>query len=130
MYDASVVGSFQQAGDADGEGLSLSKRRITVSTSGVVPEIEKLGEQCNPMLAISLHAVNDELRNKLVPLNKKYPIKELLFACQNYPGVSNARRITFEYALFGGVNDQPEHARELAGRLKGMLCHVNLIPGG
>jgi 23S rRNA (adenine2503-C2)-methyltransferase len=113
---------------ADGEGLSLSKRRITVSTSGVVPEIEKLGEQCNPMLAISLHAVNDELRNKLVPLNKKYPIKELLFACQNYPGVSNARRITFEYVMLKNINDTPADARELVRLLKGIPAKINLIP--
>jgi 23S rRNA (adenine2503-C2)-methyltransferase len=113
---------------ADGEGLSLSKRRITVSTSGVVPEIEKLGEQCSPMLAISLHAVNDELRNKLVPLNKKYPIKDLLFACQNYPGVSNARRITFEYVMLKNINDTPEDARELVRLLKGIPAKINLIP--
>ena len=113
---------------ADGEGLSLSKRRITVSTSGVVPEIEKLGEQCSPMLAISLHAVNDELRNKLVPLNKKYPIKDLLFACQNYPGVSNARRITFEYVMLKNINDKPEDARELVRLLKGIPAKINLIP--
>ena len=113
---------------ADGEGLSLSKRRITVSTSGVVPEIEKLGEQCSPMLAISLHAVNDELRNKLIPLNKKYPIKDLLFACQNYPGVSNARRITFEYVMLKNINDKPEDARELVRLLKGIPAKINLIP--
>lgn len=113
---------------ADGEGLSLSKRRITVSTSGVLPEIEKLGEQCSPMLAISLHAVNDELRNKLIPLNKKYPIKDLLFACQNYPGVSNARRITFEYVMLKNINDKPEDARELVRLLKGIPAKINLIP--
>lgn len=113
---------------ADGEGLSLSKRRITVSTSGVVPEIEKLGEQCNPMLAISLHAVSDDLRNKLVPLNKKYPIKDLLFACQNYPGVSNARRITFEYVMLKNINDTPADARELVRLLKGIPAKINLIP--
>ena len=113
---------------ADGEGLSLSKRRITVSTSGVVPEIEKLGEQCNPMLAISLHAVNDELRNKLVPLNKKYPIKELLLACQNYPGASNARRITFEYVMLKNINDTAADARELVRLLKGIPAKINLIP--
>lgn len=113
---------------ADGEGLSLSKRRITVSTSGVVPEIEKLGEQCSPMLAISLHAVNDELRNKLIPLNKKYPIKDLLFACQNYPSVSNARRITFEYVMLKNINDKPEDARELVRLLKGIPAKINLIP--
>jgi 23S rRNA (adenine2503-C2)-methyltransferase len=113
---------------ADGEGISLSKRRITVSTSGVIPEIEKLGEQCNPMLAISLHAVNDELRNKLVPLNKKYPIKDLLFACKNYPGVSNARRITFEYVMLKNINDTPADARELVRLLKGIPAKINLIP--
>ena len=91
----------------DGDGLSLSKRRITVSTSGVVPEMAQLGENAATMLAISLHAVRDALRDKLVPLNKKYPIEELLQACRDYPGASNARRITFEYVMLKGVNDTP-----------------------
>ncbi|QGM44875.1 23S rRNA (adenine(2503)-C(2))-methyltransferase RlmN [Methylocystis heyeri] len=113
---------------SDGDGLSHSKRRITVSTSGVVPQIERLGEECGPMLAISLHAVRDPLRNELVPLNKKYPIAELLQACRDYPGASNARRITFEYVMLKGVNDSPAEARELVRLLKGVPAKINLIP--
>jgi len=113
---------------SDGEGLSLSKRRITVSTSGVVPQIPTLGDEAGTMLAISLHAVRDELRNTLVPLNKKYPIDELLEACRNYPGLSNARRITFEYVMLKGVNDSPADARELVRLLKGIPAKINLIP--
>jgi 23S rRNA (adenine2503-C2)-methyltransferase len=113
---------------SDGDGLSLSKRRITVSTSGVVPQIEKLGAGCGPMLAISLHAVRDALRDELVPLNKKYPIKQLLEACRDYPGASNARRITFEYVMLKGVNDSPAEARELVRLLKGIPAKINLIP--
>ena len=113
---------------ADGDGLALSKRRITVSTSGVVPQFERLGAECGPALAISLHAVRDELRNDLVPLNKKYPIKELLKACRDYPGASNARRITFEYVMLKGVNDSPADARELVRLLKGLPAKINLIP--
>ena len=113
---------------ADGEGLSLSKRRITVSTSGVVPQIFPLGAEAGSMLAISLHAVRDELRNKLVPLNKKYPIAELLQACRDYPGASNARRITFEYVMLRGINDSPADARELVRLLKGIPAKINLIP--
>ena len=112
----------------DGDGLSLSKRRITVSTSGVVPQISPLGEAAGTMLAISLHATNDELRNKLVPLNKKYPLKDLLDACRNYPGASNARRITFEYVMLKGVNDSPAEARQLVRLLKGIPAKINLIP--
>ena len=113
---------------SDGEGLSLSKRRITLSTSGVVPMIEKAGTEIGCMLAISLHAVNDETRNRLVPLNKKYPIKELLEACRNYPGVSNARRITFEYVMLKGVNDSLEDAKALVRLLKHIPAKINLIP--
>ena len=113
---------------ADGDGLSLSKRRITVSTSGVVPQIEQLGAQTGAMLAISLHAVRDDLRNTLVPLNKKYPIRELLQACRDYPGASNARRITFEYVMLKGINDSPAEARELVRLLKGVPAKINLIP--
>jgi 23S rRNA (adenine2503-C2)-methyltransferase len=112
----------------DGEGLSLSKRRITVSTSGVVPELEALGRECGTMLAISLHATNDSLRDQLVPLNKKYPIKDLLAACRAYPGASNARRITFEYVMLKGVNDTPAEARALVRLLKGLPAKINLIP--
>ncbi len=113
---------------ADGDGLSLSKRRITVSTAGVVPQMERLGLEACPMLAISLHAVRDDLRDRLVPLNKKYPIKDLLDACRNYPGVSNARRITFEYVMLKGINDSPADARELVRLLKGIPAKINLIP--
>jgi 23S rRNA (adenine2503-C2)-methyltransferase len=113
---------------SDGEGLSLSRRRITVSTSGVVPVIEQLGAEVGSMLAISLHATNDELRNKLVPLNKKYPIAQLLEACRNYPGASNARRITFEYVMLKGINDSNAEARELVRLLKGIPAKINLIP--
>jgi 23S rRNA (adenine2503-C2)-methyltransferase len=112
----------------DGDGLGISKRRITVSTSGVVPQIERLGAECSPMLAISLHAVKDPLRTTLVPLNKKYPIGELLAACKAYPGASNARRITFEYVMLKGVNDSPGEARELVRLLKGLPAKINLIP--
>jgi 23S rRNA (adenine2503-C2)-methyltransferase len=113
---------------ADGDGLSVSKRRITVSTAGVVPQIEKLGAEAGPMLAISLHAVRDDLRDTLVPLNRKYPIKDLLAACRDYPGASNARRITFEYVMLKGVNDSPAEARELVRLLKGIPAKINLIP--
>ncbi len=113
---------------SDNEGLSLSKRRITLSTSGVVPMIERCGDEIGVMLAISLHATRDEIRNKLVPLNKKYPIKELLAACRAYPGLSNARRITFEYVMLKDVNDRPKHAKELVQLLKGIPAKVNLIP--
>jgi len=113
---------------ADGDGLSLGKRRITLSTSGVVPMIARAGEEIGSMLAISLHAVRDDLRNELVPLNKKYPIAQLLDACRTYPGVSNARRITFEYVMLKGVNDSPAEARELVRLLKGIPAKINLIP--
>ncbi len=125
--------NFDQVRDSvsvltDGEGLSLSKRRITVSTSGVVPEIEALGNECGTMLAISLHATRNDLRDVLVPLNKKYPIHELLQACKNYPGASNARRITFEYVMLKGVNDSLQDAKELVRLLKGIPAKINLIP--
>jgi 23S rRNA (adenine2503-C2)-methyltransferase len=113
---------------ADGDGLSISKRRITLSTSGVVPNIERAGAEIGCMLAVSLHAVRDELRNELVPLNRKYPIHQLLEACRNYPGVSNARRITFEYVMLKGVNDSIEDAKALVRLLKGIHAKINLIP--
>ncbi len=113
---------------ADGEGLGIGKRRITVSTSGVVPEIEKLGREVGPMLAISLHAVRDELRDVLVPINKKYPLKELLDACRSYPAASNAKRITFEYVMLKGVNDSPADAKALVKLLAGIPAKINLIP--
>ncbi len=113
---------------SDGEGLSLSKRRITLSTSGVVPEIVRAGNEIGTMLAISLHATTDEVRNKLVPLNKKYPIAQLLQACRDYPGLSNARRITFEYVMLKGVNNSIADAKRLVQLLKGIPAKVNLIP--
>jgi 23S rRNA (adenine2503-C2)-methyltransferase len=113
---------------ADGEGLSLSKRRITLSTSGVVPEIIRAGDEIGSMLAISLHGTTDEIRNKLVPLNKKYPIAELLGACRNYPGLTNAKRITFEYVMLKDVNDTVADAKRLVQLLKGIPAKVNLIP--
>lgn len=113
---------------ADDAGLSLSKRRITLSTSGVVPEIPRWGAEAGTMLAISLHATNDALRDELVPLNKKYPIAELLEACRNYPGLSNAKRITFEYVMLKGVNDSLAEARALVRLLAGIPAKINLIP--
>jgi 23S rRNA (adenine2503-C2)-methyltransferase len=113
---------------ADGDGLSISKRRITLSTSGVVPNIARAGAEIGSMLAVSLHAVTDELRNQLVPLNRKYPIRELLDACRNYPGLSNARRITFEYVMLKGINDSLADAKALVRLLKGIPAKINLIP--
>jgi 23S rRNA (adenine2503-C2)-methyltransferase len=113
---------------ADGDGLSISKRRITLSTSGVVPMIERAGAEIGVMLAVSLHAVRDELRNELVPLNRKYPIKQLLDACRDYPGVSNARRITFEYVMLKGINDSLADAKALVRLLQGIPAKINLIP--
>jgi 23S rRNA (adenine2503-C2)-methyltransferase len=113
---------------ADNEGIGISRRRITLSTSGVVPNIVRTGEEIGVMLAISLHAVRDELRNELVPLNRKYPIAELLQACRDYPGASNARRITFEYVMLKGVNDSLDDARLLVKLLKGIPAKINLIP--
>jgi len=113
---------------ADGEGVSISKRRITLSTSGVVPNIARAGAEIGSMLAVSLHAVTDDLRDQLVPLNRKYPLRELLDACRNYPGVSNARRITFEYVMLKGINDSLAEAKELVRLLKGIPAKINLIP--
>jgi 23S rRNA (adenine2503-C2)-methyltransferase len=113
---------------SDDAGLSLSKRRITLSTSGVVPEIPRWGEESGTMLAISLHATNDALRDELVPLNKKYPIAELMQACRNYPGLSNAKRITFEYVMLKGVNDSLAEARALVRLLANIPSKINLIP--
>jgi len=112
----------------DGEGISISKRKITLSTAGVVPMIHRCGEELNVNLAISLHAVNNELRDRIVPINKKYPLEELLDACRTYPGLSNARRITFEYVMLKGVNDSPAEARELVRLLRDIPAKVNLIP--
>ncbi len=112
----------------DGEGLALSKRRITLSTSGVVPLMHQCGEELGVNLAVSLHAVNDELRNVLVPINKKYPLKELIQACRTYPGSNNARRITFEYVMLKGINDSAADAHELVRLVKGIPAKFNLIP--
>ncbi|MEM0929973.1 MAG: 23S rRNA (adenine(2503)-C(2))-methyltransferase RlmN [Pseudomonadota bacterium] len=113
---------------SDGEGISISRRRITVSTSGVVNQMEALGSETEAMLAISLHAVRDDLRDVLVPINKKWPLEELLQACRDYPGTSNARRITFEYVMLKGVNDSDAEARELVRLLQGIPAKINLIP--
>jgi 23S rRNA (adenine2503-C2)-methyltransferase len=112
----------------DHEGVALSRRRITLSTSGVVPMMDKCGEELGVNLAVSLHAVRDDLRDVIVPLNRKYPIAELLAACARYPGASNARRITFEYVMLRGVNDSEAEAHELVRLLKGLPAKVNLIP--
>ena len=114
--------------DPDGDGIGISKRRITLSTSGVVPNIVRAGDEIGVMLAISLHAVRDELRDELVPLNRKYPIAALMEACRNYPGVSNSKRITFEYVMLKGVNDSLADARKLVQLLKGIPAKINLIP--
>jgi len=113
---------------SDETGLSIGRRRVTVSTSGVVPDIVPMGERSNAMLAISLHAANDDLRTQIMPINKKYPLAELMQACRNYPSLSNARRITFEYVMLKGINDTPKHARELITLLQGVPAKVNLIP--
>ena len=112
----------------DGEGIGLSRRRITLSTSGVVPMMDRCGEELGVGLAVSLHAVRDELRDVLVPLNRKYPIAELVAACRRYPGATNARRITFEYVMLRGVNDSEAEARELVRLIAGIPAKVNLIP--
>jgi 23S rRNA (adenine2503-C2)-methyltransferase len=113
---------------ADNEGIAISKRKITVSTSGVVPNISRTGEEIGVMLAVSLHAVRDDLRNELVPLNRKYPIADLLEACRSYPGLTNAKRITFEYVMLKDVNDTLADARALVKLLKGIPAKINLIP--
>ena len=114
----------------DGDGLALSKRRITLSTSGVVPMMAKCGEEIGVNLAVSLHAVTKEIRDEIVPINKKYGIEELLQACADYPGASNARRITFEYVMLKDKNDSDEHARELVRLIREykLPAKVNLIP--
>lgn len=112
----------------DGDGISISKRRITLSTSGVVPMMERCGEELNVNLAVSLHAVTDELRDIIMPINRKYPLRDLMEACRNYPGLSNARRITFEYVMLKGINDTPADARALVKLLEGIPAKINLIP--
>jgi 23S rRNA (adenine2503-C2)-methyltransferase len=113
---------------ADGDGLALSKRRITLSTAGVVPMIKRAGDEIGSSLAISLHAVRDEIRDVIVPINKKYKLAELLDACRTYPGASNSRRITFEYVMLKGVNDSLAEARELVKLIRGIPAKINLIP--
>jgi 23S rRNA (adenine2503-C2)-methyltransferase len=112
----------------DGEGIGLSRRRITLSTSGVVPMMDRAGAELGVNLAVSLHAVRDELRDEIVPLNRKYPIAELIAACRRYPAASNARRITFEYVMLKGINDSTADARELVRLIAGIPAKVNLIP--
>lgn len=112
----------------DDLGFGLSRRRVTVSTSGLVPQIKRLAEVSNVALAISLHAPTDQLRDQLVPINRRHPIRELLAACWDYAAATNSKQITFEYIMLAGVNDQPEHARKLAALLKGHPAKVNLIP--
>ncbi|AWK87803.1 23S rRNA (adenine(2503)-C(2))-methyltransferase RlmN [Azospirillum thermophilum] len=112
----------------DGDGIAISKRRITLSTSGVVPMMRRCGEELNVNLAVSLHAVTDELRDIIMPINKKYPLAELMDACRTYPGLSNARRITFEYVMLKGINDSPADARALVRLLEGVPAKINLIP--
>jgi 23S rRNA (adenine2503-C2)-methyltransferase len=112
----------------DNEGIALSRRRITLSTSGVVPMMDRAGGELGVNLAVSLHAVRDELRDELVPLNRKYPIAELMAACRRYPRATNARRITFEYVMLKGVNDSEADARELVRLIHGIPAKVNLIP--
>jgi 23S rRNA (adenine2503-C2)-methyltransferase len=112
----------------DDLGYDLSRRRVTLSTSGLVPQIYKLAEECNVALAVSLHAPNDELRSELVPINRKHPIAELLAACWHYIDRQNGRSITFEYVMLDGVNDKPEHARQLAKLMQGRPAKLNLIP--
>jgi len=125
--------NFENVRDAmkvamDGEGISLSRRRITLSTSGVVPEIARTAEEIGCMLAVSFHATTDETRNKLVPINKRWPIAELLDALRAYPKLSNSERITFEYVMLKGVNDTDEDARRLIKLIKGIPAKINLIP--
>ena len=113
---------------SDDAGINLSRRRITLSTAGVVPMMERAGAEIACMLAVSLHATNDKLRDELVPINRKYPLKELMQACRDYPGLSNARRITFEYVMLDGINDSVEDAKALVQLLKGIPAKINLIP--
>ena len=127
LYNSKQVGNSLDI-ICDPEGISIGRRRITISTSGIVPEIGPIGSRTSAMLAISLHAANDELREKIMPINRKYPLKELMQACRDYPGLSNSKRITFEYVMLKGVNDKPKHAKQLINLLKGIPSKVNLIP--
>jgi 23S rRNA (adenine2503-C2)-methyltransferase len=112
----------------DDHGYGLSRRRVTVSTSGMVPQMDRLKEACPVALAVSLHASNDRIRDEIVPLNKKYPLKELMAACQRYLVKAPRDFITFEYVMLDGVNDRPEHARELIALVRDVPCKFNLIP--
>ena len=112
----------------DGDGVAISKRKITLSTAGVVPMMDRCGAEIGVNLAVSLHAVSDELRDRIVPLNRKYPLKDLMAACRTYPGANNARRITFEYVMLKDVNDSPADARALVRLIAGVPAKVNLIP--
>jgi 23S rRNA (adenine2503-C2)-methyltransferase len=112
----------------DDHGFDLSRRRVTVSTSGLVPQMRRIAEETNVALAVSLHAPNDDLRSQLVPINRRHPIAELLAACWHYVERQNARSVTFEYVMLDGINDRPEHARELGVLLRGRPAKVNLIP--
>jgi 23S rRNA (adenine2503-C2)-methyltransferase len=112
----------------DDLGLDLSRRRVTVSTSGLVPQMYRIADETNVALAVSLHAPNDEMRSEIVPINRRHPIKDLLEACWHYVEKQNARSVTFEYVMLDGYNDKPEHARELAQLLRGRPAKVNLIP--
>jgi 23S rRNA (adenine2503-C2)-methyltransferase len=112
----------------DDLAFGLSKRRVTLSTSGIVPAMDRLAEVSDISLAVSIHAPNDALRSELVPINRKYPLREVVAAAKRYIGADRYRVVTFEYVLLAGVNDQPEHARELARVLRGVPAKVNLIP--
>ena len=127
LYNSNQVGDSLDI-ICDPEGIGIGRRRITISTSGVVPEIVPIGSRTSAMLAISLHAANDDLREKIMPINRKYPLKELMQACRDYPGLSNSKRITFEYVMLKGINDKPKHAKQLINLLKGIPSKVNLIP--
>jgi 23S rRNA (adenine2503-C2)-methyltransferase len=127
LYNYANVGKAMTIA-MDNEGIGLSRRRITLSTSGVVPMMDRCGQELGVNLAVSLHAVSDALRDELVPLNRKYPIRDLIAACRRYPSASNARRITFEYVMLKGINDSEAEARELVRLIAGLPAKVNLIP--
>jgi 23S rRNA (adenine2503-C2)-methyltransferase len=127
LYNFDNVATAMKIIMAD-DGIALGKRRITLSTSGVVPEIHRAGAELGVNLAISLHAPDDDTRSVIMPINKKYPLKELMKACRDYPGASNARRITFEYVMLKGINDTQAHARALIKLVKDIPCKFNLIP--
>jgi len=127
LYNFDNVATAMKIIMAD-DGIALGKRRITLSTSGVVPEIHRAGAELGVNLAISLHAPDDDTRSAIMPINKKYPLKDLMAACRDYPGASNARRITFEYVMLKGINDTPAHARALIKLVRGIPCKFNLIP--